>query len=85
MTTPRPAFEALTPALVGHTITLRSEKTEITGLLTGLYIEGWTTSTYDGTTTVENVNATARFDLNGSDWDVPVTHDMTLEITEADQ
>ena len=35
---------------------------------------------YDGTTTVENVNATARFDLNGADWDVPVTPDMTLEL-----
>ena len=79
MTTPRPAFEALTVDLVGSTITLRSEKTEITGLLTGLYIDGWTTSTY-GTTTVENVNATARFDLNGADWDVPVTPDMTLEV-----
>ena len=83
--TVRPAFEALTVDLVGSTITLRSEKTEITGLLTGLYIDGWTTSTYDGTTTVENVNATARFDLNGADWDVPVTPDMTLEIKEDDQ
>ena len=80
MNTAHPAFEALTVDLVGSTITLRSEKTEITGLLTGLYIDGWTTSTHDGTTTVENVNATARFDLNGSDWDVPVTPDMTLEV-----
>lgn len=80
MTAPRPAFEALTPALVGSTITLRSPHTQVTGLLTGLYIDGWTTSTYDGTTTVENVNATARFDLDGADWDVPVTPDMTLEV-----
>lgn len=80
MTTPRPAFEALTVNLVGQTITLRSDKTNATGLLTGLHIEGWTTRTYDGTTTVETVEATARFDLNGADWDVPVTPDMTLEI-----
>ena len=80
MTTPRPALEALTPALVGSTITLRSPHTQVTGLLTGLYIDGWTTSTHDGTTTVENVNATARFDLDGADWDVPVTPDMTLEV-----
>ena len=80
MTTPRPAFEALTPALVGHTITLRSPHTQVTGLLTGIYVDGWTTSTYDGTTTVEDVNVSARFDLNGADWDVPVTPDMTLEV-----
>ena len=85
MTTPRPALEALTPALVGSTITLRSAHTQVTGLLTGFYVEGWTTSTHDGTTTVENVNATARFDLSGSDWDVPVTPGMTLEIKEDDQ
>ena len=76
----RPAFEALTVNLVGQTITLRSDKTNVTGLLTGLHIEGWTTRTYDGTTTVETVEATARFDLNGDDWDVPVTPDMTLEV-----
>ena len=76
----RPAFEALTVDLVGSTITLRSAHTQVTGLLTGFYVEGWTTSTYDGTTTVETVNATARFDLNGADWDVPVTPDMTLEV-----
>ena len=80
MTTPRPAFEALTVDLVGSTITLRSEKTEITGLLTGLYIDGWTTSTYDGTTTVEDVKVTARFDHDGDDWDVPVASDVTLEV-----
>ena len=80
MTPPRPAFEALTPALVGSTITLRSPTTQVTGLLTGLHIEGWTTRTYDGTTTVETVAATARFDRNGGDWDVPVTPDMTLEV-----
>ena len=85
MTTPRPAFEALTVDLVGSTITLRSEKTEITGLLTGIYVDGWTTSTYDGTTTVEDVNVSARFDRHGGDWDVPVTPDMTLEIKEDDQ
>lgn len=85
MTTPRPAFEALTPALVGHTITLRSPTTQVTGLLTGIYVDGWTTRTYDGTTTVEDVNATARFERDGADWDVPVTHDMTLEIKEDDQ
>lgn len=85
MTTPRPAFEALTPALVGHTITLRSETTKIMGLLTGLYIDGWTTHAYDGTTTVEKVVVIARFARHGGDWDVPVTTDMTLEITEADQ
>ena len=76
----RPAFEALTVNLVGSTITLRSAHTQVTGLLTGFYIDGWTTSTHDGTTTVENVNATARFDLDGADWDVPVTPDMTLEV-----
>ena len=76
----RPAFEALTVDLVGSTITLRSAHTQVTGLLTGLYIDGWTTSTHDGTTTVENVNATARFDRHGGDWDVPVTPDMTLEV-----
>lgn len=80
MTTPRPAFESLTPALVGSTITLRSPTTQVTGLLTGIYIDGWTTSTYDGTTTVETVSATVRFDRHGGDWDVPVTHDMTLEV-----
>ena len=85
MTTPRPAFEALTPALVGSTITLRSPHTQVTGLLTGLYIDGWTTRTYDGTTTVEDVKVTARFDHDGADWDVPVTPDMTLEIKEDDQ
>ena len=36
MTTPRPAFEALTPALVGSTITLRSAHGQVTGLLTGI-------------------------------------------------
>ena len=85
MTTPRPAFEALTPALVGHTITLRSAHTQVTGLLTGFYVEGWTTSTHDGTTTVEDVNVTARFDHGGDDWGVPVTSDVTLEIKEDDQ
>ena len=85
MTTPRPAFEALTPALVGHTITLRSPTTQVTGLLTGIYVDGWTTSTHDGTTTVETVSVSVRFDRHGGDWDVPVTTDMTLEITEADQ
>ena len=85
MTTPRPAFEALTPALVGSTIPLRSAHTQVTGLLTGFYAEGWTTSTHDGTTTVEDVKVTARFDHDGADWDVPVTSDMTLEIKEADQ
>ena len=85
MTTPRPALEALTPALVGHTITLRSAHTQVTGLLTGIYIDGWATSTYDGTTTVENVSVSVRFDRHGGDWDVPVTPDMTLEITEDDQ
>ena len=82
MTTPRPAFEALTPALVGHTITLRSAHTQVTGLLTGFYVEGWTTSTHDGTTTVETTSVTATFDLDGADWDVPVTSDMTLEVQE---
>ena len=38
------------------------------------------TSTYDGTTTVEDISVTARFDRNGDDWDVPVTPDMTLEV-----
>ena len=85
MTTPRPAFEALTPALVGSTITLRSPHTQVTGLLTGFHIGGWTTSTYDGTTTVEDVKVTARFDRHGDDWDVLVTSDMTLEIKEDDQ
>ena len=80
MTTPRPAFEALTPALVGSTITLRSGKTQVTGLLTGIYVDGWTTRTYGGTTTVEDVSVTARFDRDGDDWDVPVTPDMTLEV-----
>ena len=80
MTTPRPALEALTPALVGSTITLRSPTTQVTGLLTGFYVEGWTTRTHDGTTTVEDVNVTARFDHDGDDWDVPVTPDMTLEV-----
>ena len=80
MTTPRPAFEALTPALVGSTITLRSAHTQVTGLLTGIYVDGWTTSTYDGTTTVEDVKVTARFDHDGADWDVPVTSDVTLEV-----
>ena len=78
--TPRPAFEALTPALVGSTITLRSADTQVTGLLTGLYVDGWTTSTYDGTTTVEDISVTVRFDRHGDDWDVPVSSDMTLEV-----
>ena len=78
--TPRPALEALTPALVGSTITLRSPHTQVTGLLTGFYVEGWTTSTHDGTTTVEDVNVSVRFDRHGGDWDVPVTPDMTLEV-----
>ena len=85
MTTPRPALEALTPALVGSTITLRSADTQVTGLLTGIYADGWTTRTYDGTTTVEDVSVTVRFDRDGADWDVPVTPDMTLEIKEDDQ
>ena len=85
MTTPRPALEALTPALVGHTITLRSPTTQVTGLLTGIYVDGWTTSTYDGTTTVETMSVSVRFDRHGGDWDVPVTSDMTLEIKEDDQ
>lgn len=85
MTDNIPAAEALTPALVGSTITLRSPTTQVTGLLTGFYVDGWTTSTYDGTTTVEDVSVTARFDRDGSDWDVPVTPDMTLEIKEDDQ
>lgn len=80
MTTPRPALEALTPALVGSTIILRSAHTQVTGLLTGFHVDGWTTSTYDGTTTVEDISVTARFDLDGADWDVPVTSDMTLEV-----
>lgn len=80
MTTPRPALEALTPALVGSTITLRSPTTQVTGLLTGFYVEGWTTRTHDGTTTVEDVNVSVRFDRDGGDWDVPVTPDMTLEV-----
>ena len=81
----RPALEALTPALIGSTITLRSPTTQATGLLTGLYIDGWTTRTYDGTTTVEDVSVSVRFDRHGGDWDVPVTPDMTLEIKEDDQ
>ena len=85
MTTPRPASEALTPALVGSTITLRSAHTQVTGLLTGIYVDGWTTRTYDGTTTVETMSVIARFDREGDDWDVPVTSDMTLEIEEDDQ
>ena len=80
MTTPRPAPEALTPALVGSTITLRSAHTQVTGLLTGLYVDGWTTRTHDGTTTVEDVSVSVRFDQHGGDWDVPVTPDMTLEV-----
>ena len=76
----RPAFEALTVNLVGQTITLRSANTQVTGLLTGFYIDGWTTRTHDGTTTVEDISVTARFDRNGDDWDVPVTPDMTLEV-----
>lgn len=80
MTTPRPAFEALTVNLVGSTITLRSAHTQVTGLLTGIYADGWTTSTYDGTTTVEAVSVSVRFDRHGGDWDVPVTPDMTLEV-----
>lgn len=80
MTTPRPALEALTPALVGSTITLRSAHTQVTGLLTGIYVVGWTTSTYDGTTTVETMSVFVRFDQHGGDWDVPVTSDMTLEV-----
>ena len=80
MNTARPAFEALTANLVGQTITLRSANTQVTGLLTGFYIDGWTTRTYDGTTTVEDISVTARFDRNGDDWDVPVTPDMTLEV-----
>ena len=83
--TPRPALEALTPALVGSTITLRSPHTQVTGLLTGIYVDGWTTRTHDGTTTVEDVNVSVRFDRHGDDWDVPVTSDMTLEIKEDDQ
>lgn len=85
MTTHRPAFEALTPALVGRTITLRSHTTQVTGLLTGFHVDGWATSTYDGTTTVEDVSVSVRFDRHGGDWDVPVTPDMTLEIKEDDQ
>ena len=76
----RPAFEALTVNLVGQTITLRSPITQVTGLLTGFHVDGWTTSTHDGTTTVETVSVTARFDRHGADWDVPVTPDMTLEV-----
>ena len=85
MTTPRPALEALTPALVGSTITLRSAHTQVTGLLTGIYVDGWTTRTHDGTTTVETMSVSVRFDRHGGDWDVPVTSDMTLEIKEDDQ
>ena len=80
MTTLRPALEALTPALVGHTITLRSAHTQVTGLLTGIYVDGWPSRTYDGTTTVEDVSVSVRFDRHGGDWDVPVTPDMTLEV-----
>ena len=80
MNTARPAFEALTANLVGQTITLRSANTQVTGLLTGVHVDGWTTRTYDGTTTVEDISVTARFDRNGDDWDVPVTPDMTLEV-----
>ena len=80
MNTARPAFEALTVNLVGQTIALRSANTQVTGLLTGFHVDGWTTSTYDGTTTVEDVKVTARFDHDGDDWDVPVTPDMTLEV-----
>ncbi|MCV7565082.1 hypothetical protein M3E78_005665 [Micrococcus luteus] len=85
MTTHRPALEALTPALVGSTITLRSAHTQVTGILTGVYVDGWTTRTHDGTTTVEDVSVSVRFDRHGADWDVPVTSDMTLEIKEDDQ
>ncbi|MCV7708655.1 hypothetical protein M3C81_000645 [Micrococcus luteus] len=76
----RPAFEALTVNLVGQTITLRSPHTQVTGLLTGFHVDGWTTCTYDGTTTVEAVSVSVRFDRHGGDWDVPVTPDMTLEV-----
>ena len=76
----RPAFEALTVNLVGQTITLRSANTQVTGLLTGFHVDGWTTSTHDGTTTVEAVSVSVRFDRHGGDWDVPVTPDMTLEV-----
>ena len=80
MNTARPAFEALTANLVGQTITLRSANTQVTGLLTGFHVDGWTTRTFDGTTAVEDISVTARFDRNGDDWDVPVTPDMTLEV-----
>lgn len=80
MTTPRPALEALTPALVGHTITLRSPTTQVTGMLTGIYVDGWTTSTYDGTTAVEIMSVSVRFDRHGGNWDFHVTSDMTLEV-----
>lgn len=80
MTTPRPAFEALTPALVGHTITLRSPTTQVTGLLIGINVEGWPSRTYAGTSTVDYVSVSARFDRDVDDWDVPVTPDMTLEV-----
>lgn len=80
MTTPRPALEALTPALVGSTITLRSAHGQVTGLLTGIYVDGWTTRIYGGTTTVETMSVSVRFDRHGGDWDVPVTSDMTLEV-----
>ena len=76
----RPAFEALTVDLVGSTIILRSAHTQVTGLLTGFHVDGWTTSTHDGTTTVEDVSVSVRFDRHGGDWDVPVTSDMTLEV-----
>ena len=62
----RPAFEALTVNLVGQTITLRSAHTQVTGLLTGIYVDGWTTSTYGGPATVEDVNVSVRFDLDGA-------------------
>ena len=80
MNTARPAFEALTVNLVGQTITLRCANTQVTGLLTGVHVDGWTTRTYDGTIMVEDISVTARFDRNGDDWDVPVTPDMTLEV-----
>ena len=83
--TTRPAFEALTPALVGSTITLRSAHTQVTGLLIGIDVEGWPTRTYDGTVSVDYVSVSARFDHDVDDWDVPVTSDMTLEIKEDDQ
>ena len=80
MNTAYPAFEIMTPALVGSTITLRSPNAKATGLLTGVYAEGRTTRGYDGTVLAQTVSVTARFDRNGDDWDVPVTPDMTLEV-----